>query len=137
MRESLYRGKTQGSHKWVYGSLLVTKSVSTGKMLYRICPVDYDAMTETEVDHETISQYTGMIDTDSGDKIFEGDILQLISPHDNEEDWWDEKKHCGKMFEVKWIEEEARFDLPVYYLEDFAIQGNKWDNPELLEAQNA
>ena len=72
-REILFRGKRMDNDKWEVGFL--SWSDSPRKRSYHI--------NNHVVYTETVGQFTGLIDK-NGTKIFEGDILNLISPTTNE-----------------------------------------------------
>lgn len=118
---------------WVYGQL----ARNAYRMAWIIGPItewDEDPIYPIypgywiPVDPETVGQYTGVTDKDNN-KIFEGDLY---------------RSDIGYIFEVVYLESEACFaGVPVkepeswVFLEDVAGMervGNKWDNPELLEA---
>ena len=72
-REILFRGKRMDNDKWEVGFL--SWSDSPRKRSYHI--------NNHVVYTETVGQFTGLTDK-NGTKIFEGDILNLISPTTNE-----------------------------------------------------
>ena len=72
-REILFRGKRMDNDKWEVGFL--SWSDSPRKRSYHI--------NNDVVYSETVGQFTGLTDK-NGTKIFEGDILNLISPTTNE-----------------------------------------------------
>ena len=72
-REILFRGKRMDNGKWEYGFL--SWNDSPRKRSYHI--------NNDVVYSETVGQFTGLTDK-NGTKIFEGDILNLISPTTNE-----------------------------------------------------
>ena len=141
MREILFRGKAinrdKGYHlteykngEWVYG--LVTKLYDEQ---FKSLPAE---MTNTygirgiEIDYKTIGQYTGLKDKNVN-KIFEGDILKLIS--DNEISYYDV---VYSEADCRWIiRQNGLFqyqDVLDKFVERYmTVAGNIYDSPELLE----
>lgn len=147
MREILFRGKAINrkpnckfrtnyqNGDWVYG--LVSKMFDS----YFKLPTEMtneNGVSGIEVDGETITQYTGLIDK-NGIRIFEGDIIKVDDDYDTF------GKMAGEIREVcfkdggfrlkpKYASTIARGDRG-YWIEDgadFEVIGNVWDNPELL-----
>lgn len=107
---------------WVYG--LITRLYDEGFENLPAEMTDENGVNRIEIDHDTICQYTGLVDK-NGDKIWENDIVRL------DED----------LYIVTWEEDDAMFALEdVGIVEHFGNVDNKWceiiankfDNPELV-----
>ncbi len=128
-----FRGKRLDNGEWVYGDLEYNRA----KNIARIHTYDEDGeyLIQHSVDPATVGQFTGLLDK-NGKEIYEGDILLLNTTGLRE--------HCI----VEWNSEKAgwcislkvagKWTLGVRTLgawmneADFRIQGNRFDNPELL-----
>lgn len=140
-REIEFRGRNIDNGNWVYGSLL-----SVDKQ--RICIVypDGGMLMATDVDPDTIGEFTGMTDK-NGVKIFEGDILRVDEPEFISvfgvvrfgEYSTDYTNDIG--FFVDWKDNEDD-NYSKTYRKDFGywvkkpyckVRDNIHDNPELLE----
>ena len=144
MREILFRGKKVNKDKWIYGApvkgtpedeseMLIIESVFDCKEYFcRGCNFD-------PVIPETLGQYTGLTDK-NGKKIFEGDILKVVSPNDDEG-----KPFVTEFFAIVYEEKMRRFvmrsdlgnddfdysqdDIKEYKVE---VIGNIHDNPRII-----
>lgn len=125
MREILFRGKRVDNGEWVQG--YPCRYGWIGKEKDYIIPDYASALYATEVDPETVGQYTGIVDK-YGMKIFEGDIV-----------WNDYDNGKGK---VEWDNDMAKFiitfstftiDFDNIYGDELDVIGNVYDNPELLK----
>ena len=139
MREILFRGKTDKG-EWVYGDFVNDWSNQNTKPNKTI----YNNIGKYVVLPETIGQYTGLTDK-NGNKIFEGDIVQLTDIRYNNEwkavvvfgnpycqySWGWNLQYIGKKPQINtdillWVEME---DVQVYC----EVIGNIHDNPELVK----
>ncbi len=141
-REILFRGKRLDNGEWVYGAIIcqddryfinpqtdgiVYCSSVKGKWIFG----DY-----LEVDPATVGQYTGMTDK-NGKKIFEGDVIKGLRYHD----YGKSGEYQDDVRIAKWREKDAgfypftMFDGYTYNLKHYAVIGNIYDNPELLEGE--
>lgn len=130
MREILFKAKRLDNGEWVEGFLEKHPSAIqmpgySGPWYIWTPPQDPDNNGGVfNVDPETVGQYTGQKDC-VGEKIFEGDIVEVES---------------DELGVVEWEEETSRFviscdgwstDFDHYYGRELAIVGNKYDSPEL------
>lgn len=149
MRDIKFRGKEVDTGKWVYGGLFkepappqcFEKTLEDKYWIVypnpRYMPdwnLSYE-MVRTDIEKETIGQYTGLKDK-NGKEIYEGDIVFIKG----ETELLDIK---GK---VEYSNTFAQFiitntgsivnetePLGDYEVEDIEVIGNIYDNPELLE----
>lgn len=128
MREILFRGKDEGTKKWVQGYYLkgATRHCITCSLAYY---PRYDVIPET------VGQYTGLTDK-NGKKIFEGDIVKHLRTL-----WGVDNSDIGT---IQWCQKTCKFYRTskfdtVHIVEiwkdtaqEYEIIGNIHDNPELL-----
>lgn len=149
MRDILFRGKRIDNGEWVEGFYYkMAETTYCFKEDYERNPVPehhyilQERMTDwglpnqiiqIEVDPETICQYTGLNDK-NGNKIFENDILKAHLD--------DECQEAVSFEKVEWngfgwvLHEPGCIDreyIDPFDLENFAVAGNSFDNPELLQ----
>ena len=140
-REIIFRGKSIGTGKWLYGylfnygltapsnvpciSVCVPKSWKEAYNLYTVHP-------------DTIGQYTGLKDK-AGKKIFEGDILEYIGKREDNMNKVYRRKVVFRegMFALLSKELQAYSALNYHCMKDgrsaWRVIGNIHDNPELIE----
>ncbi|EIA21396.1 YopX family protein [Listeria fleischmannii] len=94
----------------------------------------------TEADDIELSQYTGLKDK-NGKKIFEGDIIKYTSENDEHfisvVKYFDDDYYPAFdiVFPGDWEPSANGFSQAYWCGESIEIIGNKWQNPELLEAE--
>ena len=122
-REILFRGRNIDTGEWVYGDLLCEDRI--------VYPVDHSLLC-TDVDPDTVGQFTGLTDR-NGKKIFEGDIIQ----------------DGNELYVVSWVTFDASFSKQVIVTDSVCgfehmdinnckisdVIGNVLENPELLREE--
>ena len=146
MREILFKAKRVDNGEWVEG-LLWKKKYNDGNRIFISCFPDKDDNEEVYVVcPETVSQFTGLHDT-NGKRIFEGDIVANW-------DYYEEKigkyrgvilygiLNCGCCYSVYGFSACDKYgnavdEVSLHGNENCAeravVIGNHFDNPELLE----
>ena len=135
MRKIKFRGKLLYIEEWTYGSLIIDESQKI------VMIADNESGIASEVDKETVGQYTGLKDLNM-QEIYEGDIVKVKLYKGEEEKYFIGKvEYFGSNFIVDADNnsEYHVYDLDGfgidyrYNLEDCEVIGTIYDNPELLE----
>lgn len=129
MRTIKFRGKDKDTGEWLYGGLLqcgdecyiiVNEHISQGEW-----GSAYDEIAGTEVDPETVGQFTGILDK-NGNEIYEGDTVRIWEQQEAVVRW--DNKTISFVYEFNDDEDNMFLDCAVC-----EVVGNIHDNPELLE----
>ena len=131
MREIKFRAKRKDNGAWVYGDLTHVQKILSVEEVQRSGRRSEPAVrvANYDVDEETTGQYTGLKDRD-GNEIYEGDILCFM-----------DTKGVTYLFEVVYEDgafcfshyrERAFTELRHHNLRKYIVNGNIYDNPELL-----
>ena len=138
MRLIKFRGKDSFSGQWRYGAYIPTEFTEWRE------PSIFDGHHRTEVDGETLGQYTGYKDAD-GKEIYEGDILilydstgvrsSLIVCYGEYEGFQYGGENFGFYisFTRKKLNGINRQDFLHWLRQGVKVIGNIHDNPEMLE----
>ena len=141
-----FRGKDKKTGKWVYGDLTHTKGLDASKPEFtypRTMVAGY------EVDEETVSQFTGLVDK-NGKAIFEGDIIYTEYPDGSNVNslvgWNSEELAYGLMDEYAYRLSKIGCKYPAFEINfennvllnfqksasRFEVVGTIFENPNLL-----
>ena len=131
MRTIKFRGKTLGDNNvWVFGDLHIRSAFAH---------IHTDLGTKSNIDTDTIDQFTGLYDKD-GKEIYEGDLIEVNGRLFGIVEW-----HKDGYFFINDTIVGVRSDGGEYspigemvrYFSnkghDFSVIGNIHDNPELLK----
>ena len=146
MRKIKFRGKVKynRNHKfygdWIYGYYRNNENANSF-ITETLDDMDNYIFEETEVDDNTIGQFTGLHDK-NGKEIYEGDIVELT---DEGRQIYGTKEHPSRKYQLVGFKDGRFmtgrsnidcefFNTYLWILKDYiTVVGNKFDNPELLE----
>ena len=136
MREILFRGKRVDDNEWMYGSLIIDcKLRDKSKEIPYIRERGMNEATSyyyggagLEVNPDTLGQFTSVYDK-NGNKVFTGDII----------DYNGEKiiVHFMCCHYSAYDLKGTYYQLPLITAGGGVVIGNIYDNPELLEGDDA
>ena len=141
MRKIKFRGKLPNVNIWIYGHLIEqcgAKSLKSPRcyiVVYDEKIEDYDWEKPCNVERESVGQFTGMYDCD-GKEIYEGDIIKAKDSCAVVEVVFKQGCWCIDNHNLDLADE--RFCLYDELQErDWAVIGNVYDDPNLLEGMVA
>jgi len=122
-REIIFRGKSIAKGKWLYGNIQIPKAPFDKYFMW-------DNGWQTQVDANTIEQYTGLKDK-VGKKIFEGDIVTISNNLKAVVIWFNGSFRFKDELSCK----ATYFDDIGVIMRDYdvLVVGNIHDNPELIK----
>ena len=123
----LYRGKRSDNGEWIQGYLY-----GIWERRYILWGMINDIPNMAEVDPETVCQCTAMPDKNKK-LVFEHDIVWDSDERAFYEIIWNQEDMC-------WNVEDAdghKSEFKECYGSTIEVNGNRFDNPELLEVQDA
>ena len=136
MRKIKFRGKLLYIEEWTYGSLIIDESQKI------VMIADNESGIASEVDKETVGQYTGLKDKNEKE-IYEGDILELNK--DGRIFYGTPDGLLAKKYQLVGFKDGAfmtcrnkhlidDYDTYLWIISKYStVAGNIYDNPELLE----
>ncbi len=136
-REIIFRGKRIDNGKWLWGYYVCQMRYPNAREDVQHVLIAFSSVTDyltpramrcTEIQADTLGQFTGLYDAD-GNRIFEGDII---------------KGKRGPVYVVEYCESIAGYlaraaeettwtpSMNTGTMKSYKVIGNRWDNPELL-----
>ena len=145
MRTIKFRGKRLDTQEWVEGYYY--SIVVDGKEYHYIIGDEAFGFVESfsgqqslqgmaKVDPATVGQYTGRKDED-GAELFDGDIVTYCDGRTKYDTATPKGEACWPVVEVTWWERGQAWDFGMCFTgkpAELRKIGNRWDNPELLDA---
>ena len=130
-RRIFFRGKRLDNHEWVYGYYVLNNKVSFIETVN--LEEDYDIINS--VDTATVGQYTGSNDK-CDNKIFEGDIVDVKFFEDYSKHYICSFKNSSFVLYhyVEGSKEICSLSSVCSCDAEYAVIGNIYDNPELVES---
>lgn len=141
MRKNLgiCRGKRKDNGRWVVGYLSArTICTSNDAHLGYVIQIPPAALYNNEwyeVEKESIGEFTGKADKNSK-SIFEGDILRYYTDDGYTSLYLVVWENSG--WKIKWLHDGKSFDdLDDYFCNRCEVEGNVFDNPELIKPEHS
>jgi uncharacterized phage protein (TIGR01671 family) len=135
-REILFRGKRLDNGEWIEGGVCIGDNCThiVRQITQHIKRDDYECYA-VEVYPVTVSQFTGLTDK-NGKKVFEGDIIEVITCGFNSEKFTTSIVFSDCAFRMKNGRNLFYFGQKnMTTMDDARIIGNIHDDPDLMETK--